>query len=188
MERASFGEYARSRGVTRPYISKLSKSVLASAIVTDEAGRRWIDRTTADAILMARGDPGRRAGSRERKARSARSGGNDSAPASEIDTTYQAARVQALNIENARRLEKLKREQGQSIEREVSGRFYRDLGAGFGRMIERYPDRIATQVAAQLGVDAHKCRTLLVAMAHELRDEFEKLVLELPERLGATEQ
>ena len=203
MERATFGEYARSRDVTRPYISKLVKTLLAPAIVVDEAGRRWIDRPTADAILDARvGDPGRRAGSRERKARAKQEAApRGTAPAAAtiasatstkapiaFDMAYQADRAEGLRIENERRRVKLERERGNAIERPIAERLLRDLASGFGKMVERYPDRIAAQLAAQLGVDAHKCRALLTGMAKELRAEFAKLATSLPERLEVTEQ
>lgn len=195
IERTSFGEYARSRDVTRPYISKLAKKILAPAIVVDEDGRRWINPTAADAIMASRGDPGRRAGSRERKARAAGRVAPPVTPdctppnaATDIDAKYQAQRAEAILIENDRRRVKLDKERGNLIDRTMGERLVRDLASGFGKMAERYPDRIATQIAAQLGVDAHKCRTLLTSMAKELRAEFERFARGLPERLEVTEQ
>jgi hypothetical protein len=245
--RATFGEYARSRDCSRPYISKLAKTLLAPAIVVDDAGRRWIDRAAADAILASRGDPGRRAGSRERKVRAerkagelireaqdkgeiAKRGGNgsndhrkveqksnastladagisrddsskwqrDRAPVPPatpptpttdvVDAAYQAQRSEGLRIDNELRRVKLERERGSLIDRSMGERLVRDLAAGFGKTIERFPDRVASQIAAQLGVDAHPCRALLVGTAKELRAEFERLARSLPERLEVTEQ
>jgi hypothetical protein len=197
IERTSFGEYARSRDVTRPYISKLAKTLLAPAIVVDETGRPWINREAADAILASRGDPGRRAGSRERKARAegrvappAPAAGRPSkdTATSNADAQYQADRAEGLRIENELRRVKLDAARGNLIDRGMGERLVRDMASGFGKMIERYPDRIAAQIAAQLGVDGHKCRALLASMAKELRGEFEKLAMSLPERIEATEQ
>jgi hypothetical protein len=186
---ASIREYARRCGWAPSYVHKLKAAGTLPCI----DGK--IDVARADAILAQRSDPGRKGGSQRRKARAGKSptptrpSEPNGAPADTLaaaDADYTNRRSTKTDLENDLLRERLARERGESIDRAAAVRLLRDLGAGFGGMAERYPDRISSQVAAQLGVDPHRCRSLLVAMAKELRDEFATLAQSLASRMGTT--
>lgn len=174
-ERVSLREYARRRSCSPSYVHKL---VHAGTIPRVDG---LIDAVAADAILAARADPGRVAGSRERKARAQRPANDAASGVAELDKSWAKDRSEKAQLENALLRIKLDQERGKLIEREGAVRLIRDLASGFGKMIEQYPDRVAAQIAAQLGVEPHKCGLLLKAMAKGLRDEFATLAASLPD-------
>jgi len=191
---ASIREYARRCGWAPSYVHKLKAAGTLPCI----DGK--IDIAGADAILAQRSDPGRKGGSRRRKAhaaitqppKAARAATGapaaSGAPADTIikaDAAYTVRRSIKAGLENDLLRERLAKERRESIDRPYTERLLRDLAAGFGNLAERYPDRVATQIAAQLGVEPHPCRALLVSMAKELRVEFEAMTRDLIVRMKA---
>lgn len=180
MERVSFGEYARRRGWSRPYVSQL---VAAGKIPVDEA--RKIDPAEADASLAKFKDPSKAAnGGNARRGKDTSSGGTlggraaAEPPPGGAGLTYTQVATARLGYQAQRARLAYERERGELTEAAL---VEEGVAAAFAMIRETLlamPDRVSTRIAPT-PEEARRVHALLEAEMKralaDLADSFEAM-------------
>ena len=179
----TYSQYAKHRGVSQPYISKLVERGVLIAL----PGKK-IDPEVADLAFERARDPvasvavERNAEKRERKA---------DPPEDDDESAYaQYNKAKALSEKFRAKMFEIDYRKAASELCEVKSvtRAMFDTGAAMRKMLERLPDRMSARIAAAYSVDARPCHLLLQSEVRDMCSELEKTALALPENLTATKQ
>lgn len=198
-------EYAAHRGCSQPYVSKL---VRAGRIPTGDKGK--IDPVAADEALAASADPGSTAGAAARKAAgTARGGGKRAADAPtkrprapeqpgarkgadpatlSANASFTAARAQRETALAKQAEADYRKSIGELVEAAAVQRAISDCAVSTRQLVMQIPNRIATKVAAEFGVDPSRLYAVMQSEIERVCVEVADTAKAIPERLAATSQ